>query len=114
VFGAVAFCLVGRVAQARWRTLRADLAEILRVPNRSPGPFLTDPMPPGFEMRASRQSGSAKKAQRRTTAKTKHRHTVIDPRRATTLTASSTFAGSNQVCVNAIASLSYNRVRSRT
>jgi hypothetical protein len=46
--------------------------------------------------------------------KQKHRHTVIDPRRATTLTASSTFAGSNQVCVNAIASLSYSRVRPRT
>jgi len=46
--------------------------------------------------------------------KTKESHTVIDPRRATTLTASSTFAGSNQFCVNAIASLSYNRVRPRT
>jgi hypothetical protein len=46
--------------------------------------------------------------------KQEHRHTVIDPHRATTLTASSTFAGSNQVCVNAIASLSYNRVRPRT
>jgi hypothetical protein len=52
------------------------------------------------------------KTQRRTTAKTEapHRH---DPRRATTLTASSTFAGSNQMCVNAIASLSYNRGRPR-
>jgi hypothetical protein len=46
--------------------------------------------------------------------KQKHRHTVIDPRRATTLTASSTFPGSDQFCVNAIASLSYNRVRPRT
>jgi len=62
MFGALAFCLVGRVAQARWRTLRADLAENITGPNRSPGPFLTDPMPPGFEMRASRQSGSAKNA----------------------------------------------------
>jgi hypothetical protein len=46
--------------------------------------------------------------------KQKHRHTVIGPRRATTLTASSTFAETNQFCVNAIASLSYNRVRPRT
>jgi hypothetical protein len=46
-------------------------------------------------------------------SKKKHRRTVIDPRRATTLTASSTFAGSDQFCVNAIASLPYNRVRQR-
>jgi hypothetical protein len=45
--------------------------------------------------------------------KQKHRHTVIDPRRATNLTASSTFAGSDQFCVNAIAFFSYNRVLRR-
>jgi hypothetical protein len=63
-------------------------------------------MPPGFEMRASRQSGSAKKRNTELRQKQKHHHTVIDPRRSTTLTASSTFAGSDQFCVNAIASLS--------
>jgi hypothetical protein len=45
--------------------------------------------------------------------KQKQRQTVIDPRRASTLTASSTFPGSDQFCVSAIASLSYNRVRPR-
>jgi hypothetical protein len=65
-------------------------------------------------IRPSRQSGSAKKRNAEPRQKQKHRHTVIDPRRATTPTASSIFAGSNQVCVNAIASLSYNKVRPRT
>jgi hypothetical protein len=46
--------------------------------------------------------------------KQKHRYAVVDPRRATTLTASSAFAGSDQFCVNALASLSYSRVRPRT
>jgi hypothetical protein len=48
-------------------------------------------MRPGFEMRASRQSGSAKKRNAESRQKQKHRHIVIDPRGATTLTASSTF-----------------------
>jgi hypothetical protein len=48
-------------------------------------------MPPGFEMRASRQSGSSKKPDAEPRQKQKHRHTVIDPRRATALTASSSF-----------------------
>jgi hypothetical protein len=73
-----------------------SLAHAARGPRRKyygslsfTGPF-ERPHAPGFKVRASRQSGPAK-TQRRTTAKTKHRHTVVDPRRASTLTASSTF-----------------------
>jgi hypothetical protein len=89
--------------------------KILRVPYRSPSPFLTDPMPPGFEMRASCQSDSAKKAARPNHGKNKSIATPsLIPSRATTRTASSTFAGSDQFYVNAIAYLSYNRVRPRT
>ena len=51
---------------------------------------------------------------RRTAAKQSIATSSLIPRRASTLTASSTFAGSDQFCVNAIASLSYNRVRPRT
>jgi hypothetical protein len=45
VFSALAFCLVGHVAQA-WRTLRADLAENITGPPSFTWPFLTDPMSP--------------------------------------------------------------------
>jgi hypothetical protein len=80
---------------------------MLRVPYRSPDPYLTDPCP-----RLQNASIAPIRFCKRTTPnhdkKQKHHHTVIYPRRTTTL--SSTFAGSNQFCVNAIASLSYNRV----
>jgi hypothetical protein len=64
--------------------------KIFRVPYRLPGPILTDPMPPARHASIA-PIRFCKKTQRRTTAKQKHRHTVIDPRRATPLTASSTF-----------------------
>ena len=76
-------------------------------------PFDRPPCPPASKMRASRQSGSAKIRNAEPRQKQRHRHTVIDRRRATTLTASSTF-GINQFYVNAIASLSYNRVCPQT
>jgi hypothetical protein len=50
--------------------------KLLRVPNRSPGPFLTNPMPPASKCE-HRANPVYKKTQRRTTAKTKaspHRH----------------------------------------
>lgn len=76
LFGALASAWSGT-----WRRLVGSRSartspKILRVPYRSLGPFLTDPMPPGFGVRASRQSVLQKK-QRRTTARTKasrHRH----------------------------------------
>jgi hypothetical protein len=84
--------------------------KILQVSYRPRGPFLINSMPRPRNASIA-PIGSSKKGKAGPQQEQKHRHVVIDPRRATTLTASSSFAESDQFCVNAIASVSYNRVR---
>jgi hypothetical protein len=79
---------------------------MLRVPYRSPCPFWPTPCP-GLRNASIAPIQFFKKPDAEPRQKQKHRHTVIDPRRATAPTASSSF-GIHQFCVNAIASLSYN------